>query len=83
MAQDAVGAVENPPGVRSTYGSSDVHRFEQRLATEFFVDVFNLFNDRRRPRLEDRAAGTGTTPYLGEIAWVQPRRAFIGARVRF
>jgi len=29
------------------------------------------------------AAGTGTTHFGDEIAWLNPRRAFIGARVRF
>jgi len=33
--------------------------------------------------VEDLVAGTGTTAFGDEIAWVSPRRAFLGARVRF
>ena len=52
VTNDAVWAVKNP-----SWGSIDVrmhyvHRFEQRYVAEFFVDVFNVFNDQAATRLE-------------------------------
>ena len=55
----------------------------QKVTTEFFVDLFNVFNDQSTIRKEDLVAGTGTTKFGDAIQWVTPRRAFLGARVRF
>jgi hypothetical protein len=82
VAPDSVGAVKNP-----SWGQFDVRlqyiRPISKLTTEFFVDVFNLFNGQDATRVEDLVAGTGTTAFGDEITWVSPRRAFFGARVRF
>src|SRR5205823_5271799 len=82
IAQGAVGATQNPP-----WGQMDTRiqyiRPINQVTTEFFVDLFNVFNTQTATRLEDLAAGTGTTKYGQEIAWVGPRRAFLGARIRF
>ena len=56
---------------------------EARITTEFFVDVFNLFDDQAPTRVQDLVAGAGADAFLDEIDWVTPRRAFLGARVRF
>jgi hypothetical protein len=82
VAPEAVGSVKNP-----SWGSVDariqyVARMN-RLTTEFFMDVFNVFNDQAATRIEDLVAGTGATHFGDEINWVNPRRAFFGARVRF
>ena len=53
------------------------------MTTEFFVDIFNMFNDQAATRNEDLVAGTGGTHFGDEIAWLNPRRAFLGARVKF
>ena len=55
----------------------------ERLTAEFFVDMFNLFDNQSATRTEDLVAGTGTTQFGDEIAWLNPRRAFLGARVSF
>ena len=82
VAPGAVGAVHNPG-----WGSVDVRaqyiRPVGKLTTEFFVDLFNLFNDQATVRTEDLVAGTGSTAFGDDITWVQPFRAFFGARVRF
>jgi uncharacterized repeat protein (TIGR01451 family) len=56
---------------------------DRDLTAEFFVDVFNLFDDQAAIRIEDLVAGTGTTKFGDEIQWVNPRRALLGARIRF
>jgi hypothetical protein len=82
IAPDSIGAVQNP-----SWGQIDLRlqyiRPVARLTTEFFVDVFNLFDNQNATRVEDLVAGTGTTAFGDEITWVSPRRAFFGARVRF
>jgi hypothetical protein len=82
VAPGAIGAVSNPG-----WGSVDLRaqyiRPVGKLTTEFFVDLFNLFNDQATVRTEDLVAGTGTTAFGDDITWVQPFRAFFGARVRF
>ncbi len=78
----AVAAVQNP-----SWGQADLRvqyvRRLGRLTTELFADIFNVFNDQAATRTEDLVAGTGTNKFGDEIAWVNPRRAFLGARVRF
>ena len=51
------------------------------MTTEFFVDLFNVANNQGAIRNQDLVAAT---PEFGDgIAWVTPRRAFVGARLRF
>jgi hypothetical protein len=82
VAPDAVGSVQNP-----SWGSVDARlqyvRTMNKITTEFFMDVFNLFNDQAAIRTEDLVAGTGSTKFGDDITWLNPRRAFFGARVRF
>jgi len=82
VAPGAIGGVQNP-----AWGQFDLRaqyvKPINKLTTEFFIDVFNLFNDQAVTRTEDLVAGTGTTHFGDPIAWLNPRRAFIGARVRF
>jgi hypothetical protein len=55
----------------------------QKITTEFFVDVFNAFDTQSATRTEDLVAGTGSTKFGDDIAWLNPRRAFLGARIKF
>jgi hypothetical protein len=55
----------------------------ERFNTEFFVDIFNIANNQGATREQDLVAGEGATAFGDEIKWVPPRRAFIGARLRF
>ena len=50
---------------------------------EFFVDVFNVLDSQGPVRNQDLVAGSGGKAFGDEIKWVSPRRAFLGARVRF
>jgi hypothetical protein len=78
----AVGSVHNP-GWGSVDFRAQYIRPVGRLTTEFFMDIFDLFNDQAVVRTEDLVAGTGSTHFGDDITWVQPLRAFFGARVRF
>jgi len=82
VAPGTIGSVQNPG-----YGTFDtrvqyVRRFE-RITSEFFVDVFNLFNNQDPIRIEDLVAGSGANEFGSPIVWLNPRRAFLGARIRF
>ncbi|MGC4083559.1 MAG: hypothetical protein QM736_15965 [Vicinamibacterales bacterium] len=82
VAPGAVGAVQNP-----SWGQFDLRaQYTKRLAKttlELSADIFNLFDDQAATRIEDLVAGTGTTQFGDEIAWRDPRRAFLGVRFRF
>ena len=82
IAPNTVGTFENP-----SYATFDLRaqyrRRVGRLNTEFFVDVFNLFNSQAAIQLNDLVAGLGTVAFGDAVSWVLPRRAFIGARVSF
>lgn len=82
VAPGAIGAVQNP-----AWGQFDLRaqyvKTIQKITTEFFVDVFNAFDTQSATRTEDLVAGTGSTKFGDDIAWLNPRRAFLGARVKF
>ena len=82
VAPGAVGAVQNPSWGQFDLRAQYVHRVG-RASAEFFVDIFNVFNDQAATRTEDLASGTGTTKFGDDISWLNPRRAFLGARIKF
>ena len=83
VAPGAIGAVQNPSWGQFDIRAQYVHKLADRASAEFFVDIFNLFNDQAATRTEDLVAGTGGTAFGDDIAWLNPRRAFIGARLKF
>ena len=61
-------------------------QYDKRLGKttlELSADIFNLFNDQATTRIEDLVAGTGTSKFGDDIAWRDPRRAFLGIRFKF
>jgi hypothetical protein len=54
-----------------------------QAAVEVFVDVFNVLDNQDSVRNQDLVAGQGGTAFGQPLQWVQPRRAFLGARLRF
>ena len=80
---DTVGELHNP-----SWGQLDLRvqykrRFADRMGAEFFVDMFNLFDNQDPTRNEDLVAGSGGTAFGEAIRFVEPRRFFLGARVTF
>jgi hypothetical protein len=83
LAPDAVGSLTNP-----SWGQIDLRaqynlRVTDAATAEFFVDLFNVLNNQDPVRNQDLVAGQGTKAFGDPILWVNPRRAFLGARVRF
>ena len=83
LAPDAVGSLTNP-----TWGQIDLRaQYNRRItgetALEFFVDVFNILNNQDSVRDQDLVAGQGANAFGDPILWVNPRRAFLGVRVKF
>jgi hypothetical protein len=83
LAPDAVGSLTNP-----SWGQLDLRaqynwRLTDAAVAEVFVDLFNVLNNQDAVRNQDLVAGQGSTEFGDPILWVNPRRAFLGARVRF
>jgi hypothetical protein len=83
IAPDSVGTLRNPG-----WGTFDLRVQYNRnlvdtMGVEFFVDLFNITNNQGAIREQDLVAGSGSNPFGSEIQWVTPRRAFIGARLKF
>jgi hypothetical protein len=79
---DAVGTFQNPSYVTLDL-RTQYNRRVGKLNTEFFIDIFDLFNNQATIQLNDLEAGLGTIAYGDDVSWVLPRRAFVGARVSF
>lgn len=82
LAPDSVGSLENP-----SWGQIDLRaQYVKQIGTvagELFVDLFNVLNNQDSVRNQDLVAGQGGTAFGQPLQWVQPRRAFLGARLRF
>lgn len=50
---------------------------------DLFVDLFNLSDAQSTIQRNDLVAGLGAVAFNDSVSWVLPRRAFVGARVRF
>jgi len=83
IAPGTIGTLDNP-----SYGVLDA-----RLAYElpvgdfgnvdFFVDVFNVLDNQDSIRDQDIVAGNGGVAFGEGLEFVQPRRYYLGARLRF
>ena len=71
---------------------SDPYVIRQNYLRSWFVidllsclpyDIFNVFDDQQTIRVQDLVNGGGGFAYLEGIDFVQPRRYFLGARLRF
>ena len=50
---------------------------------DFFLDIFNVIDEQQLIRVQDLEGGGQGFDYLEGIDFVQPRRYFLGARLRF
>lgn len=82
LAPDAVGSLENPSWGQIDLRAQYLKGFGS-MNVEFFMDVFNVLNNQDPVRNQDLVAGSGGIAFGSPIQWVQPRRAFLGARFRF
>lgn len=83
IAPDTVGTLENPSWGTVDLRAQYVHDLVGRSQVEVFVDMFNIFDNQNSIRNQDLVAGEGDTAFGEGIAWLTPRRAFLGARLKF
>jgi len=83
LAPNSVGSLENPAWGKVDLRAQYNRRITSDVDAEFFVDVFNITNNQASIRNQDLVAGSGGNAFGSEILWVEPRRAFLGARVKF
>jgi len=86
---ESVWVDENAVGsnVASSYGTLDARvKYSYQLAgyeAEFFLDIFNVFDDQAGIREQDLTAGDGQYGFGQAVEWVSPRRFYLGTRVSF
>jgi hypothetical protein len=83
LAPGAIGGQET-----ESYGILDlrvkyVFEFGESLATELFLDVFNVLDNQAARRNQDLSSGGDGFAFNDPNDWVEPRRFFLGARVAF
>ncbi len=57
--------------------------FAKAVKGEVFVDVFNALNRQTPTAVEESANGVSGSPFGSPIAWQNPRRFYLGARISF
>jgi hypothetical protein len=82
LAPDSVGSITNPDWGQIDLRAQYVRNIGQ-AAAEVFVDLFNVLDNQDALRNQDLVAGQGGIAFGEPLRWVQPRRAFLGARIRF
>ena len=83
VASDALGFIDgNEYGVLDIRGSY-LWNVNDRIEIDFFLDIFNVVDDQQLIRVQDLVGGGDGFDYLEGIDFVEPRRYFIGARLRF
>ncbi len=83
IAPDTVGVLDNPSWGQLDLRAQYIANFGNNLVGEFFLDVFNVVNGQGPTRTMDFVAGEGADAFGDEVRWVNPRRLFLGARLRF
>ena len=83
LAPDAVGSLQNPGWAQLDLRAQYTRRFNPGLGAQFFVDIFNVFNNQDSIRDQDLVAGSGGTAFGDPIRFLDPRRFFLGARLTF
>jgi hypothetical protein len=83
LEPDAIGSLQNPSWGQLDLRAQYKWRFQQNLGAEFFVDIFNVFDNQDSIRNQDLVAGAGGTAFGQPIRFNDPRRFFLGARLTF
>jgi len=83
LAPDSVGSLENPSWGQVDLRVQYTRPIVGRTGVEFFMDIFNVLDKQGSVRNQDLVAGSGGNAFGDAIEWVNPRRAFLGARVKF
>ena len=83
IADDSLGFISG-----KAYGVLDVRgaylwQTGGKVEVDFFLDIFNILDDQQVIRVQDLTGGGDGFEFLEGINFVQPRRYFVGARLRF
>jgi hypothetical protein len=79
----AVGGLTNDSYTLVDLRAAYVLGIGERAEVDFFVDVFNVFDDQAAVRNQDLLAGLQGFDFGEGFQFVDPRRFFLGARLRF
>ena len=80
---DALGFIDGEAyGVLDLRGSY-LLGIGERVEVDFFLDIFNVLDEQDVIRLQDLLPGGDGFAYLEGVNFVDPRRYYLGARVRF
>ena len=83
VASDALGFIDgNDYGVLDVRGSY-LWNVNDRIEVDFFLDVFNVLDDQQVILVQDLVGGGDGFNFLEGTDFVEPRRYFLGARLRF
>ncbi len=83
IASDTLGFFDGDSyGVLDIRGSY-VWQTNDRMEVDFFLDVFNLLDDQSVIRIQDLVPGGDGFAFREGVTFVDPRRYFVGARLRF
>lgn len=82
IAPNSVGGITNPSWAQLDLRAQYVYTV-RRVATEVFVDLFNVTNSQATIRTQDLVAGQGSIHFGDGLLFNPPRRAFLGARIKF
>jgi hypothetical protein len=83
LAPNTVGSQTSPSFGTLNLRAKYVLDFADTYTAEFFLDVFNVFDDQAVRREQDLAGGDGAYNFGQANAWVLPRRFYLGARMSF
>ena len=83
IADDAIGFISG-----SSYGTLDARGSyiwspNDQIEVDFFLDIFNVLDDQAVIVKQSLLGGGDGFAYLEGINFVEPRRYFVGARLRF
>lgn len=83
LQDNTVGVLENPDNGLLDLRASYLWNITDRLEADFFVDVFNVLDDQQAFVLQDLVAGSAAAEFQEGVEFNEPRRFFLGARLRF
>lgn len=83
IAEGSIASEKTP-----AYGTLDMrvkysYDFGEDYTAEFFLDIFNVFDDQATIEEEQLISGSGSFAFGEAKDWVEPRRFYLGAKLIF
>lgn len=83
LEENSVGTLENPSYAILDLRVAYLWSFGGRYTADFFLDMFNVFDEQAPISNQDLVAGLGGISFGDGLTFNDPRRYFLGARLRF